>query len=99
MTTKNIAILESKQRTFAIYGDKFPDFWSKGPAPCTVDPDSMFPEGYNSHPREVYATKICRGCPYLQECLQFALENDEWGVWGGTTRHQRKPMREALGYV
>lgn len=99
MTTKNIAILESKQRTFAIFGDKFPDFLSKGTPVCTADPDTFFPEGINSHPREIEATKFCKGCPYLAECLQFALENDEWGVWGGTTRHQRKDMRKKLGYA
>lgn len=99
MTTKNIAILESKQRTFAIYGDKFPDFWGKGTAPCSADPDVFFPEGRGADAKEKQVAKFCQGCPYIKECLQFALENDEWGVWGGTTRLQRKPMREALGYV
>jgi hypothetical protein len=88
-----------KGLTWDILGDKYPDFWSKGTANCTAYPDLMFPEGYNSHPRELKATEVCNGCPYIKECLQFALENDEWGVWGGMTRHQRRPLRKALGYV
>lgn len=87
------------QDYWEIYGDTYPDFWSEGAAFCTADPDSLFPEGYNSHARELLATKVCQGCPYIRECLQFALENDEWGVWGGTTRHQRKPMRKAMGFI
>lgn len=82
-----------------IYGDKYPDFWSKGPAPCSVDPDAMFPEGRGMHSQEQRMVVVCNGCPYLAECRQFAIENDEWGVWGGTTREQRKVIRKELGYV
>ena len=86
------------QDYWEIHGDTYPDFWSKGAAFCASDPERMFPEGYNSNYREEDATVVCTGCPYIQECLQFALENDEWGVWGGTTRHERKGMRQRLGY-
>lgn len=87
------------KHTWEIYGDRYPDFWSKGVAPCSADPDTMFPEGRHTQQKELQVTKVCKGCPYIQECLQFALENDEWGVWGGTTREQRKVMRRKLGYV
>lgn len=45
--------------------------------------------------REQYAAAICAGCPVLDSCLRYALENDErWGVWGGTTPGMRAEMRE-----
>jgi WhiB family redox-sensing transcriptional regulator len=37
------------------------------------------------------AKAICRECPSQAACLQYALENDETGVWGGlndTDRHR-----------
>jgi WhiB family redox-sensing transcriptional regulator len=87
-----------KGATWELFGDRYPDFWSKGTPVCTLDPDSFFPDGYNYSGKERQVTKYCAECPYKQECLQFAIENDEWGVWGGTTRHERKIMRKKLGY-
>lgn len=87
-----------RENTWALFGDKYPDFWSKGTAFCTADPDSMFPEGRYLKEEEKGATKVCNGCPYVIECLQFAIENDEWGIWGGTTRDERKSMRKRMGY-
>jgi len=88
-----------KGNTWELYGDRYPDFWSEGTPVCALDPDTFFPEGYNSHHREKQATRFCAECPYKKECLQFALENDEWGVWGGTTRYERTQMRRKLGYA
>lgn len=36
------------------------------------------------------AKEVCDECPVVRECLANALENDERGVWGGTSRRQRK---------
>lgn len=88
-----------KGYTWELYGDRYPDFWSKGAALCSADPDTFFPEGRGAPYREKEVAKLCKGCPYLIECRQFAIENDEWGVWGGTTREERKVMRKVLGYV
>lgn len=87
--------MASKAGTWEIVGLKFPNFWDKGPAHCVGKGDAFFPEGYRgAKAQEVFMTQFCNGCPYKPECLQFALENDEWGVWGGTTREQRSQMRK-----
>lgn len=40
------------------------------------------------------AKRECAKCPYLAECLGWAMENpDESGVWGATTDRERKRMR------
>lgn len=39
------------------------------------------------------AIAMCRSCPALKQCLEYALrhpESAEYGVWGGTTATQRR---------
>ncbi len=39
------------------------------------------------------AIAICRSCPVLKQCLEYALqhpESAEYGIWGGTTPPQRR---------
>ena len=39
------------------------------------------------------AIAICRSCPVLKQCLEYALrhpEYTEYGIWGGTTPPQRR---------
>ena len=39
------------------------------------------------------AIKICERCSVRDACLEYALENDEPGIWGGTTEGQRRHMK------
>lgn len=55
-----------------------------------VDPELFFPEKGES-PRQ--AKEICFGCPVRLECLEYALQTDVTGVWGGTTERQRGRLR------
>jgi WhiB family transcriptional regulator, redox-sensing transcriptional regulator len=44
------------------------------------------------------AKAICATCPVLWECFQWAMDNDEeYGVWGGTTRRERARLRSSKG--
>lgn len=39
------------------------------------------------------AITMCRSCPVLKQCLEYALrhpEYTEYGIWGGTTPPQRR---------
>ncbi len=41
------------------------------------------------------AIAMCRSCPVLKQCLEYALrhpESTEYGIWGGTTPFQRRRM-------
>ena len=42
------------------------------------------------------AKAICASCNVKDACLKFALENNEYGIWGGTTDHERKSLRRNL---
>lgn len=75
----------------------YPDFHSKGTPKCQTvdDPDMFFPEPYGkgSGALSARAKDVCKGCPYIQECLIWALERDEPGVWGGTSENERRRMK------
>ena len=36
-----------------------------------------------THPRIIEAREICGRCPVRAACLAYAIENEEYGVWGG----------------
>src|SRR6267142_1052116 len=71
--------------------------------PATSDYDPWFEdseeEELSDHTEEAKA--VCNGtydgrpCPLLSSCLEFALVNNErWGVWGGTTPDERTKLRK-----
>jgi WhiB family redox-sensing transcriptional regulator len=56
-----------------------------------TDPDAFFPERGGST-RDAKA--VCRACPVRNECLSYALEQDErFGIWGGTSERERRELR------
>lgn len=69
-----------------------PEFYADAVCPQT-DHDGFFPERGISGRQ---AKRVCNDvCPVRQECLDYALENDErWGIWGGTTEHERRKMKK-----
>jgi WhiB family redox-sensing transcriptional regulator len=60
-----------------------------------VDFVPKVPRPGRTSPAEEAAIAVCRTCPVIDECLAFALEHGEVGVWGGTTEVQRREMRRA----
>jgi WhiB family transcriptional regulator, redox-sensing transcriptional regulator len=60
-----------------------------------ADPEAFFPEKGGST-RE--AKRICAACPVRDECLQYALENDErFGIWGGLSERERRRAKRVGG--
>ena len=60
--------------------------WMIG-APCIGKGDLFFQETKRTVVRQ--ARKICDSCAVNSRCLEYALENDEVGVWAGLTTNQR----------
>jgi WhiB family redox-sensing transcriptional regulator len=58
---------------------------------CLEHPElSWFPsKGQPTAP----AKAVCSRCLVRPECLAFAIDNDERGVWGGTSEAERRAMR------
>lgn len=65
----------------------FPDWYHD--APCKGKGDLFFPAAGNRGGTTKRALAICEGCPYKAPCLRLAIENDEVGIWGGTTEEER----------
>lgn len=62
----------------------------------TEDPELFFPVG-SQGPALLQIEKakaVCRRCPVMGQCLQWALEHrQETGVWGGMSEDERHAMR------
>ncbi|MFF7115623.1 WhiB family transcriptional regulator [Streptomyces albogriseolus] len=60
------------------------------------DPELFFPIG-NTGPAllEIEEAKaVCRRCPVIEQCLQWALEfGQDSGVWGGLSEDERRAMK------
>ncbi|TLS45815.1 WhiB family transcriptional regulator [Streptomyces montanus] len=60
------------------------------------DPELFFPIG-NTGPALLQieeAKSVCRRCPVMEHCLQWALESGEdSGVWGGLSEDERRAMK------
>ncbi|WP_326621956.1 WhiB family transcriptional regulator (plasmid) [Streptomyces anulatus] len=60
------------------------------------DPDLFFPIG-TTGPAVVQAEEakaVCRRCPVMERCLQWALESgQDHGVWGGTDEEDRRRIQ------
>lgn len=66
-----------------------------------ANPDEFFADGdyANPGPMEVerVAATYCRRCPFIRDCLAYALTHDVAGIWAGTSYRQRVEIRTANG--
>jgi WhiB family redox-sensing transcriptional regulator len=66
--------------------------WIDGREACRDTPVEMVPTDL----RGVEAAKqVCEPCPLKRPCLEAALSvprDDDYGVWGGTSRRERDRM-------
>lgn len=62
------------------------------------DPDVFFPPSGDRWRAQVRAAKaVCRHCPVLTECGQYAVERVELvGIWGGMTDRERRQLRRQM---
>ena len=68
--------------------------WQEQALCAQTDPEAFFPEKGGST-RE--AKRICRACGVRDECLEYALENDErFGIWGGLSERERRRLKKEI---
>jgi len=66
--------------------------WQERALCAQTDPEAFFPEKGGST-RD--AKKVCTSCDVKQECLEYALTNDErFGIWGGLSERERRRLRK-----
>jgi WhiB family redox-sensing transcriptional regulator len=66
-----------------------PKFYEE--ASCRGKDNSIFFPGQGQSGKVKQAVEICRQCPVVVDCHDYAMVNSiEDGVWGGSTSEQRK---------
>lgn len=67
--------------------------WAEHALCRQVDPELFFPEE-RGPTRESRKTKqLCLSCDVVTPCLQWALNNNEHGIWGSTNDSERRTIR------
>lgn len=69
---------------------KLPDFITQARANCAdprYDPDLWHSDNPDDR---ATAMAICHGCPLLADCGTYATTHNHPGIWGGSTRGQRR---------
>ena len=78
--------------------DAAPTDWRSAALCRSTDADLFFPVGSTGMAlvQIEQAKAVCRTCPSVEPCLEFALEtNQDSGVWGGCSEEERRVMRRA----
>jgi WhiB family transcriptional regulator, redox-sensing transcriptional regulator len=77
-----------------------PEPWTQDALCAQTDPEAFFPEKGGSTKD---AKRICNGkddepgCEVREQCLAYALANDErFGIWGGYSERERRRLRRGL---
>lgn len=68
--------------------------WQAQALCAQTDPEAFFPEKGGST-RE--AKNICNHCEVREQCLDYALSNDErFGIWGGLSERERRRLKRRV---
>ncbi|SLC73292.1 WhiB family transcriptional regulator [Mycobacteroides abscessus] len=68
--------------------------WQERALCAETDPEAFFPEKGGST-RE--AKRVCQGCEVKDQCLEYALTNDErFGIWGGLSERERRRLKRGV---
>lgn len=75
-------------------GTKAPFF--DGSQPCAqIDPDLFFPDNQGEARKVKNITrKICGTCAFQTPCLEYALETNPLGTWGGLQESERRRLKK-----
>jgi hypothetical protein len=86
------SILSAQNPLYISQGNKNMDkelIWVKQAA-CINTPARVFFR--NNVADDLQAIRICAECSVIDECLNYAIDHEEHGVWGGTTERERHKM-------
>ena len=56
----------------------------------------FFHEGHSDKTKIKAAKAICSSCPLVYQCLTWAVNNENFGIWGGKTPYEVKQIRHSI---
>ena len=63
------------------------------PRCAEIGGELFFPEKSEDTAELKLARKICESCTHKTECLEWAVNNERFGIWGGTNERTRQRIR------
>lgn len=61
----------------------------------------FYPRANNGHIERTGATNdsrrakaVCADCPVSAACLEYAVDSEPFGIWGGTSERERRELRK-----
>ena len=91
-TTRVERAEEMRAELFLLEPDAEELGWQDRALCAQTDPEAFFPEKGGSA-RE--AKKVCLTCEVRDDCLEYALMNDErFGIWGGLSERERRKLKK-----
>jgi WhiB family transcriptional regulator, redox-sensing transcriptional regulator len=66
--------------------------WKHRAACRSISDPNIFYDEHDPFP----ALMVCMSCPVRRECREYAMTNNELGIWGGTTYDERRRLRRKL---
>jgi len=58
------------------------------------DTDTKWESYISTAPKQhAYLRRVCLTCPEVQACREWAINNEEYGFWGGMTATERRSER------
>ena len=68
----------------------------ESPLCAEIGPEVFFPDKDESYAGRELAKKICGNCLHKDECLEWGLHREYYGIWGGATENERRALRRKL---
>lgn len=67
----------------------------ESPLCAEVDINLFYPEDLDEDKQlgRLQAQRICAKCIHKDECAEWGIVNEEFGIWGGLTMYQRRLER------
>ena len=92
--------------TNSILENSFGGEWQEGAACSPSTAELFFPLGNYRDAKQKEqarrAKRICRDCPVVSECLEYALSNNlnetDDGIWDGMTPGERRELKRQITY-
>jgi WhiB family redox-sensing transcriptional regulator len=67
----------------------------ENPLCSEVDTELFFPNNGERF-QAATAKNVCKKCPHITECFEWALNNERYGIWGASSPRERDRLRKKL---